>query len=294
MQAIHNFSTQLLYTDFCRSGREWRYKNIISPFTRIYLVAGGGGAIYINNIRHEILPGDMFIIPKFINHSYECNDFIEHYYICFSDEMIGQRSVFDIIELRHKVKATEIDYQLFKRIVKINSEMGVPYPDPKLYNNTKKSLPFSTFQSVEDVLHNTENSGIIMQLFSRFFDGCKVKTSSEMEGGYYKLTALINHINNNLSAPLKTYDLAEFMCLSPDHFARIFKRIMGITANRYVQEKRIERAQALLITSRFSIAEIANLVGIPNVSQFSLLFKKITNLSPRQYLKEQISIMQYH
>lgn len=294
MNTIHNFSTQLLYTDFCSSGREWQYKNIISPFTRMYLVTKGGGAIFLNNIRYEISAGDMFIIPKFVNHSYECNDFIEHYYICFFDEMIGHRSIFDIIELQHKLKYTDIDHLLFERIVKINNEMGVPNPDPKMYNNTKDSLPFCSFQSVVDVLNNTENNGIIMQLLSRFFNGCKVKTSSEMEGGYYKLTALINYINNNLSAPLKTYDLAEFMCLSPDHFARIFKRIVGITANQYVQEKRIERAQALLITSRFTISEIANLVGIPNISQFSLLFKKITHLSPRQYLKEQINIMHYH
>lgn len=294
MNTIQNFSTQLLYTDFCCSGCEWQYKNIVSPFTRIYLITNGGGAIYINSVRYELSAGDMFIIPKFVNHSYECRDFIEHYYVCFVDEMIGQRSIFDIIELKYRLKATDIDHLLFERIVNINGKKGVPNPDPKMYNNIRESLPFSSFQSVMNILNDTENNGIIMQLLSRFFDGCKVKTASEMEGGYYKFTSLINHINNNLSAPLKRSDLAEFMCMSPDHFTRVFKRIMGVTSNQYVQEKRIERAQSLLITSRFTIAEIATLVGISNISQFSLLFKKITSLSPRQYLKEQISIMGNH
>lgn len=292
MNAIHNFSTQLLYTDFCRSGCEWQYKNIISPFTRLFLVTNGGGAIYINQIRYELSTGDMMIIPKFTNHSYECNDFIEHYYICFFDEMIGQRSIFDIVDLKHKVRATQLDHTLFQRIVEIRSQMGVPDPDPKLYNNQKDSLQFNPSQTIIDMLGDMECSGIIMQLLSRFFNGCKAKTSSEMEGGYYRLTTLINHINNNLSAPLKSRDLAKFMCLSPDHFARVFRRIMGISANEYVQEKRIERAQALLLTARFSIQEVANIVGIPNISQFSVLFKKITHLSPRQYLKVQIGIMQ--
>ncbi|MFI3278816.1 MAG: AraC family transcriptional regulator [Rikenellaceae bacterium] len=292
MNITKTFSTQLLYTDFCRAGREWNYKNIVSPFTRVYLITGGKGAIYINQVRHELKAGELIIIPKFTNHSYECSDFIEHYYICFFDEMIGQRSIFDIVELRHQLKATELDVLLFKRILDINSEMSVPHHDPRTYNNRKESLQFNSFNSIMDILNNTESGGIIMQILSRFFNGCKVKTSSEMEGSYYRLTALINHINNNLSSPLKIYDLAEYMCLSPDHFTRIFKRIMGTSAKEYIQNKRVERAQSLLITARFSIQEVANSVGIPNISQFSTLFKKITHLSPRQYLKEQIAIMQ--
>ncbi len=292
MNAIHNFSTQLLYTDFCRAGREWQYSNIVSPFTRIYLVTNGGGAVYINRVKYPLSAGDLLIIPKFTIHSYECNDFIEHYYLCFFDEMIGQRSIFDIIEFKHKLKATEMDYYLFERIVSINKSMAVPHHDPKKYNTLKESKQFHTFQSVVDILNNTESSGIIMQILSRFFNGCKVKSASEMEGGYYKLTALINHINNNLSTPLKTKDLAKVMCLSPDHFTRVFRRIMGISAKEYVQQKRVERAQALLITSRFSIQEVATIVGIPNISQFSSLFKKITLNSPRQYIQKQIGIMQ--
>lgn len=292
MNAIHNFSTQLLYTDFCRAGREWRYNNIVSPFTRVYLVTNGGGAIYINQVRYSLSAGDLFIIPKFTTHSYECNDFIEHYYLCFLDEMIGQRSIFDIIEMKYKLKATDLDYSLFERIVSINKSMAVPHHDPKMYNNLKNNLQLHTFESVMNILDNTESSGIILQIFSRFFNGCKMRCSCEMEGGYYRLTSLINHINNNLSTPLKTKDLAKFMCISPDHFTRVFKRIMGISAKEYVQKKRVERAQALLITSRFTIQEVATIVGIPNISQFSSLFKKITLTSPRQYIQKQISIIE--
>ncbi len=258
------------------------------------MVTDGCGAIYINQIKYPLEAGDLFIIPRFTNHSYECDDFIEHYYLCFFDEMIGQRSIFDIIELKYKVKATTIDYHLFERIVNINKSMGVPHHDPKMYNSLKESPQFHSFGSVMNILNSTESSGIIMQMLSRFFDGCKAKSASEMEGGYYKLTALINHINNNLSTPLRTTDLAEFMNLSPDHFTRVFRRIMGISPNAYVGQKRVERAQALLITSRFTIQEVATLVGIPNISQFSSLFKKITHHSPRQYIQKQISIMHQH
>lgn len=52
---------------------------------------------------------------------------------------------------------------------------------------------------------------------------------------------------------------------------------------QYIQAKRIERAQTLLLASRLSIKEIAETVGIPNLSQFSKLFTKETGHSPREY-----------
>lgn len=288
MDAILNFSTRLLYTDICTAGREWQYKNIISPFTRMYLIKGGKGTIYINQIRYELTEGDLFIIPKFTNHSYECDNFIEHYYICFFDEMIGQRSIFDIVNLKFKLRATELDYSLFERIVQINSKRAIPHKNPKMYDNKKSCLPFNSFRSIDEILNDTENNGIIMQILSRFFDSCKLKSQCNVDSMHNRFTPLINYINNNLSAPLKVSDLAAFTHLSPDHFTRVFKRIMGITANQYIQEKRIERAQALLITSRFTIQEISATVGIYNTSQFSSLFKKITGYSPREYIKNQI------
>ena len=73
------------------------------------------------------------------------------------------------------------------------------------------------------------------------------------------------------------------ICLSSDHFTRVFKQVSGMSPNQYVQAKRIERAQTLLLASRLSIKEIAETVGIPNLSQFSKLFIKHTGYTPREY-----------
>lgn len=51
----------------------------------------------------------------------------------------------------------------------------------------------------------------------------------------------------------------------------------------YIQMKRIERAQALLLTTHASITEIAESVGIGNLSQFSRLFTKIALCPPKVY-----------
>ncbi|HEY7773021.1 MAG TPA: helix-turn-helix transcriptional regulator, partial [Marinagarivorans sp.] len=52
---------------------------------------------------------------------------------------------------------------------------------------------------------------------------------------------------------------------------------------QYVQNKRMSIAEDLLRTSNITIAEIANLSGFQDPQHFSRLFKKLYNVSPRQY-----------
>ena len=53
-----------------------------------------------------------------------------------------------------------------------------------------------------------------------------------------------------------------------------------------MHEKRIERAQYLMITTQMTFAEIAAQAGFENVFYFSKIFKKITGMSPGTYRKQ--------
>jgi YesN/AraC family two-component response regulator len=53
----------------------------------------------------------------------------------------------------------------------------------------------------------------------------------------------------------------------------------------YLNRKRIERAQILLVTTTLTVTEIAEKVGIPNPTYFSTIFKKQTLSSPEKYKK---------
>ncbi|MDR3712082.1 MAG: helix-turn-helix domain-containing protein, partial [Puia sp.] len=58
----------------------------------------------------------------------------------------------------------------------------------------------------------------------------------------------------------------------------------------YIQQKRIERAQLLLATTGHSLQEIANRVGLPNISYFSRLFTRTTKKTPAVFRKEHWSV----
>ena len=68
----------------CREN--WNYKNICSPFTRIYYVTKGYAQIELPDKKQDLHPGLMYIIPPFTTHSYICHGEFCHYYIHIYNE----------------------------------------------------------------------------------------------------------------------------------------------------------------------------------------------------------------
>lgn len=80
--------------------------------------------------------------------------------------------------------------------------------------------------------------------------------------------------------------LAEEIDISPNHLIKIFKSDMGTTPLQYLNNFRLEQAKILLKTSRSTVQEIADKVGIPDESYFIKLFKKKYQLTPLEYRKK--------
>ncbi|MEO1450798.1 MAG: helix-turn-helix transcriptional regulator, partial [Bacteroidota bacterium] len=123
---------------------------------------------------------------------------------------------------------------------------------------------------------------ILMILLSRFLQKSKKQGSSSSFSRNY-ISQTIRYIHLHLNKHLEINQLAENIHLSPDYFSRLFTSIMGIRPIKYIQMRRIERAQLLLATTSHSLEEIAHMVGLNNRSYFSRLFKAHTGVSPSAY-----------
>jgi AraC family transcriptional regulator of arabinose operon len=70
---------------------------------------------------------------------------------------------------------------------------------------------------------------------------------------------------------------------SVDHLIRVFRRHTSITPWEFVIQSRIEKAGNLLRCSSYSISQIADLLGYPDIYSFSKQFKSHTGQTPTQY-----------
>ena len=84
----------------------------------------------------------------------------------------------------------------------------------------------------------------------------------------------------------KTPSLAELagpLRLHPTSFCRAFKQSTGLSPHRYLLARRINRAKEMMKDQNRTLTEIALDCGFSSSSQFSIVFKRITGVSPRIY-----------
>jgi AraC-like DNA-binding protein len=107
--------------------------------------------------------------------------------------------------------------------------------------------------------------------------------STRAELAVWQQLVVAAYIEKHLAEPITVRALARFVYLSSQGFSGAFKRSFGLPPHRYLVQKRIERAKALLTSSACSIAEIALALGFSQTSPFSVMFRKMTGLTPTQY-----------
>lgn len=91
----------------------------------------------------------------------------------------------------------------------------------------------------------------------------------------------------DLSGRMQLADLARECGLSASQFSRAFRTTVGESPHRWLNRKRIERAQALLRGSESSLAEIALACGFCDQSHFTRSFTAWTGISPGRWRRSE-------
>ena len=93
-------------------------------------------------------------------------------------------------------------------------------------------------------------------------------------------------LSENLSGRIRLSELATECDLSISHFARSFKASFGVSAHRWLVQRRIERAQELLIETHDSLADIADQAGFSDQAAFTRTFHQIVGVSPGRWRRD--------
>ena len=72
----------------------------------------------------------------------------------------------------------------------------------------------------------------------------------------------------------------ELSHVSPAYFRRIFKEVYGVTPVRFLCERRIDYAKALLATEMYSMRQIAAMTGFAEEKYFYATFKRLCGTTP--------------
>jgi AraC-like DNA-binding protein len=98
------------------------------------------------------------------------------------------------------------------------------------------------------------------------------------------LRELNSTIEDNFTDPdFGVEELANHLNISRSSLNRKMRDILNTTANNYIRDKKIEKAEELLRTSSMQINEICYKVGFTTPSYFIKCFRKKYGMSPNEY-----------
>jgi len=219
------------------------------PATRthwlIHYVESGFGIFRINNKEYSVGPGEMFVIPPFVESYYEADSENPWSYI-----WIG-----------------------------FTTENTLPVELNDVVHSPHAAVVFNAMKACEDLL-NGRSSFLCSKLWKLF----TLLLEDEKHNTSYVDKAL-DCIHSEYMYDLTIKEIAMRIGLDHSYFSSLFLKKMGISPKQYLLNYRMNIAISLMIEKGNSISVAAYSVGYTDVCNFSKVFKKHFGVSPREYVK---------
>lgn len=98
-----------------------------------------------------------------------------------------------------------------------------------------------------------------------------------------RLDPVLRWLASHPDADPDLHQLADLACLSPYHFHRVYRAMMGETVNATVQRIRMHRAAAALAGSQAPLRDVAQRAGYESDAAFNRAFGAVFGIPPGRY-----------
>jgi two-component system response regulator YesN len=146
--------------------------------------------------------------------------------------------------------------------------------DNALYNTCREVRNKRTISKIQDKMDDMEDSRIM--LFKEY-----IIPGQEESDDY--ATKAIKYIKQNYQKDITLKSAASSLYITESYLSRVFKANVGQTFSDYLNYYRIKMACTIMQESDTKIYEIANMVGFKDQRYFSVIFKKLVGLTPKEF-----------
>ena len=139
-------------------------------------------------------------------------------------------------------------------------------------------------RELDYILADALNTALAVQVTRLCVDTTTIPRHIHFKGlSRERLRRVYDHIEVHLNGRLTLTDLASITGLSIYHFSRSFKQAVGVGPQRYVIQRRLERAKELIQRTNQPLAWIARQVGFVDQSHLISVFRREIGITPGRY-----------
>jgi AraC family transcriptional regulator len=158
-----------------------------------------------------------------------------------------------------------------------------PINDPLVSQIVSTLVHETASDFLDHILVDALNTALAVRMVRHFIDPSKIAPTLSNGLSGERLQRVRDYVEAHLDDRLTLSDLAGVACLSPFHFSRSFKQAVGVGPQRYVMERRIERAKVLMRRTRQPLASIALEVGFADQSHLTAIFRREIGMTPGRF-----------
>ena len=104
--------------------------------------------------------------------------------------------------------------------------------------------------------------------------------------GWNYVEDTIKYISDNYEKNINIKEISDKLFVSESHLSRLFKSTVGYTFVDYLTYYRIKKALAYLRDPNVKIYKIAEKIGYKDQRYFSVIFKKLVGVTPKEFKKQ--------
>ncbi len=107
--------------------------------------------------------------------------------------------------------------------------------------------------------------------------------SRKLRDDMLAMQQVLDYIDQNYREPIDVTGAAELSGYEKTRFCQLFKRAVGVSFHKYLNNRRIDAAKELLSRSELPIQTIADETGLPEPKTFSRVFHAAVGMMPSEY-----------
>lgn len=236
------------------------------------LVAEGGYTVHMLDRQYALVPGDVFIVPPNVRHSYRSSGAASHHYVYF------------FLSKADKARLDKERFAIPKRCSDISFSAtfidALPFHIPA-FPRERVHLFSDCAHACGSLSASSLASAELMrkELAIRLLREVMHAAAATDEGQFCRS---IRHIDAHFDEDITIADLAACEGLTPNYYSARFKAVYGVAPVTYVTMRRMIAAKEF-IRSGTSIRDAARRTGFRDQYYFSNVFKKMTGISPSEY-----------